>query len=109
MSYAKKFYRHVNENRCIMRVSEVKGTEIRLPLTPQDKLPLSIQVITFDDKQAFDEAVKDFEETDHDMFDQYMMHFIGRVDTDIKAPMTEQQIKRELAKVEMLNNKIPRI
>jgi hypothetical protein len=103
MSYAKKYYR--KDGRCIMRTSDVKYTEIEVPESPKEKLPLIIRALILQDKDQVDKLVKDMEETDEDMFEQYMFSFIGRVDVDIKAPMSEKQIKRELMNMQNIQSK----
>jgi hypothetical protein len=103
MSYAKKYYR--KEGRCIMRTSDVKCTEIQLPDIATEKLPLVLHTITFPDKVRFDESIKEMEEVEEDVFDQYMLSFTHRVKNDIENPMTERSIKRELNKQQHLNYK----
>lgn len=87
-----KYYRLLG--RCIKRTSETTGMEILLPDNPVMIFPLSMGEVTYPDKARFDEAIAKMEETDQEVWEQYIYRFLGRVEEDINKPMWERAIKK---------------
>lgn len=83
------------------RTSDTTGTEVRVP-APGEFLPLMMTGVIYPDKDRFDEAIAQLEETDINCFEDYVYAFIRGVDMNVSKPMTELQIKRQLQKIDTL-------
>lgn len=82
----------------IRRNSPTKGTQILIPAQVTDRLPLSMTDVTYPSADRFDADLEKMQETDQNVFEDYVYAFIRGVHMNVEYPMTELQIKRQLEK-----------